>query len=74
MKRSIEQISVDVLKCAVGWEPEAKLIGNVSALEVARLAIPNIDSCPKCGATAWVNIDCDLCMMVGVIQNAEEMQ
>lgn len=74
MKRDIKQISVDVLQCAIGWDPQAKLIGNVSALELARLAIPNIDSCPKCGAIAWVSIDCDLCMMVGVIQDTEEEQ
>lgn len=56
-----EAIAVDVLKCAVSHEPGVRLIGNVTAEQVACLAAHAIDTCPKCGATAWVNIDCDLC-------------
>jgi hypothetical protein len=66
--RTMEQIAVDALKCAISWEPGARLLGNVTAQEVARLAAPHIDTCPKCGATAWVNIDCDLCRAVGVLE------
>ena len=65
--RSIEAIAVDVLKCAISWESGVCLVGNVTAREIAVLAAHQIDTCPKCGATAWVNIDCDLCGVVGAI-------
>jgi hypothetical protein len=58
---NLEAIATDMLKCAIGWDPAAKVIGNVSAADVARVAAHVIGTCPKCGATAWVNIDCDLC-------------
>jgi hypothetical protein len=56
-----EKIARETLKCALSWEPAVCLIGNLMACEVAALAARQIDTCPKCGATAWVNIDCDLC-------------
>lgn len=62
-RRSPEQIAVDTLKCAIAWEPGVRLIGNVKAIEIAELAARQINTCPKCGSTAWVNIDCDLCTM-----------
>lgn len=58
---TIEANAVEMLKCAIGWDPDARLVGNVRAQDVARVAARVIDTCPKCGATAWVNIDCDLC-------------
>ncbi len=42
-ERSLEEISVDVLKCALSWEPKAKILGNVSAEEIVRLAYHHID-------------------------------
>lgn len=65
--RTIEQIAVDVLECATGWEREARLIGNVQAYELAVLAAKHITSCPKCGAEPWVNIDCQLCAAMSAI-------
>jgi hypothetical protein len=62
--RTVETIAVDVLRCALAWEPNACLMGNVTASEIATLAAWTIDTCPKCGATAWVNIDCDLCLVL----------
>ncbi len=61
MTRCPEAIAVDVLKCAITHEPDVCLIGNVKARDIAALAAHVIQTCPKCGATAWVNIDCDLC-------------
>ena len=59
----LEQIAIETLKCALSWEPNVCLIGNVMASEVAALAASRITSCPKCGAEPWVNIDCDLCLV-----------
>lgn len=56
-----EACAVEVLRCALSHNPNARLIGNVRAIDIAALAAAAIDTCPKCGATAWVNIDCDLC-------------
>jgi predicted RNA-binding Zn-ribbon protein involved in translation (DUF1610 family) len=58
---SVERIAVELLKCVISWDPEVCIVGNVTAFEIAQLAASVIDTCPKCGATAWVNIDCDLC-------------
>lgn len=56
-----EAVAVEVLRCAISWDKDARPLGNVRAEDLARLAAAVIDTCPKCGATAWVNIDCDLC-------------
>jgi hypothetical protein len=65
MYNELRDISLAVLKCAAAWEPEAKLIGNVSAREVLILAAFVVDQtnqpCPMCGSEPWVNIDCSLC-------------
>lgn len=66
-----EKRAVEVLKCALAWEPDARLIGNVRAADIAALAAGAIDTCPKCGATAWVNIDCDLCTVCFSLAYAE---
>lgn len=58
---NLERIAADILACAITHEPGVRLMGNVRADDIARLAAHHIDTCPKCGATAWVNIDCDLC-------------
>lgn len=56
-----EACAVEVLACAIAWPPATRLLGNVRAADIASLCAHLIDTCPKCGATAWVNIDCDLC-------------
>lgn len=60
-RRRVEIVALEVLKCALSLEPEACILGNATAAEVAALAAEQITTCPKCGAEAWVNIDCDLC-------------
>lgn len=59
----LEKIAIEALKCALSWEPNICLIGNVMASEIAALAASRITSCPKCGAEPWANIDCDLCLV-----------
>lgn len=56
-----EATAVETLKCCLAWDPGARVLGNVRAIDLAALMVKLIDTCPKCGATAWVNIDCDLC-------------
>lgn len=63
MRNNPEDIARDVLRCALAWQPEARIAGNVTACEVALLAARQLTSCPKCGAEAWVNIDCDICRL-----------
>jgi len=63
MTKTIEQIATDVLRCALAWEKDACLLGNVTTEDIAKLAAFCIDACPICGATAWVNIDCNLCQI-----------
>lgn len=65
--RTIEQIAVDILKSALTHEPDSRLIANVSAHEVIKLAAREVLSCPRCGAEPWCNIDCDVCLVVGQI-------
>lgn len=36
--RTLDQISEDVLRCAISWEPNAKLLGNISTEEIVLLA------------------------------------
>lgn len=59
--RSREAVAADVMLCGCSHEATSRLIGNVTALELVRLAAPLITSCPKCGAEPWTNIDCELC-------------
>lgn len=56
-----EATAVETLKCCLSWEPDARILGNVRAIDLAAILVSQINTCPKCGATAWVNIDCDLC-------------
>ena len=66
-----EVAAVEILRCALGWEPEARILENVRACEVARLAANAIMTCPACGAEAWVNIDCETCLVVGKLVSGE---
>ena len=68
-----EKIAVEVLKFALSVQPEACLIGNVTSQELAALAARHILTCPKCGATAWCDIDCDLCCLCSwLVRGGEE--
>lgn len=66
-----EAVASAVLKSALAWEPDACLVGNVTAAELAALAASALDTCPLCGATAWVNIDCDLCLTCTSLRHGE---
>lgn len=70
--RALESVAVDVLRCALAWQPDARLVGDVTALDVARLAASAITACPKCGSEPWVNIDCNLCRVVGALEDEGE--
>ena len=64
-QRGVLLIAGDVLKCALAWDPDVCMIGNVTAREVAHLAAESIEhnqgACPACGAERGVNIDCPVC-------------
>lgn len=69
--RDPESIAACVLKCALAREPDVRLVGNVQACEVAALAARAVMTCPSCGSEAWVNIDCDLCLVAGQLSRGE---
>ena len=52
--RDPETIACDVLACALAHDPDVRLIGNVTAAEVAALAARHVMTCPHCVAEAWV--------------------
>jgi hypothetical protein len=68
----LEKIAIEALRCALSWEPNVCLIGNVMASEIAALAASRITSCPECGAEPWVNIDCDLCEAMSMLRGDNE--
>lgn len=68
---SPEQIAREVLQAALSHEPGVRLIADVMACEMAALAARQIATCPTCGAEAWVNIDCDLCLIAGQLTRGE---
>jgi len=55
---------VAMLQCALAWEAGARLIGNVTAADVAMVAALTMTVCPACGSEAWCNIDCGVCNTV----------
>ncbi len=61
---TLESVAVETLKCCLSWEPEARLIGNVRAFDLARLAVTHLTSCPACGADPGCDIDCALCAQI----------
>lgn len=62
-EEDIEKIAVRVMKHAFKHAPDEIIAGDVTSLDLVRLAAPNVLTCPSCGSTAWVNIDCDVCQM-----------
>lgn len=69
--RRVDAIAEDILHCALTHEPGSRLLGNVTASEIVRLAAGAMATCPACGAEAWVNIDCDVCLVVSAITTGE---
>ena len=59
--RNLEQIAAELLRLACEREVTSAMVGDVTAMEVARLAVHAITSCPACGAEPGVNIDCRIC-------------
>lgn len=67
-KPTIESIAIEMLRCATVHPPGEVLFGNVTAVGVLLVAASVIDTCPSCGSTSWVNIDCQLCHTVMLCQ------
>lgn len=67
--RTKDEIALDILKCAMSHVSDVRLIGNVRADEIALLASGHMMTCPKCGAEAWVDIDCDLCVAISALHS-----
>lgn len=67
--RTVEAVAADVIQSALAWAPDARLIGNVTARELATMAARLIDTCPRCGACAWVNIDCVMCNVFAEVRD-----
>lgn len=65
---NLEHVAVEVLRGALTHDEGARLIGNVTAHNVARLAVALIRTCPQCGAEAWTNIDCHLCALCSELE------
>ena len=70
--RNIEKIASDALRYALSQDKDSFVLGNLTHEEVAYLAMSAIGCCPLCGATTWVNIDCDLCNTCSDLQNKIE--
>lgn len=66
-----EKVAELVLRAALAWEPDARIVGDVMAVELALLAAGQVTTCPKCGSEAWCNIDCDLCLVCASLMNGE---
>lgn len=64
-----EALAFEVMKCTITHEPEAKLLGNISAQETMYLMSLIITACPKCGSEAWVNVDCNMCLLCTSLSN-----
>ncbi len=70
--RNREAVAMTVLKfVATTVNPDDVVVGDTTAAELAALAASVLAQCPKCQATAWVNIDCDLCLVVTALLAGE---
>jgi len=70
--RRPEAIAVELLRHVLTLEVNSCPLGDVTALEIAILCASMIDTCPLCGATAWVDNDCDLCELCTTLKNRGE--
>lgn len=68
---NLEKIATEILACAIAHTPDSRLLGNIPASDFVTLCAFVLDTCPKCGSTAWVNIDCDLCTRCHKAKHAE---
>lgn len=57
----IEHTATELLQQVVDRDPSERVVGDVTASELAFLAAFLIDTCPRCGSLAWRNTDCELC-------------
>lgn len=71
--RDPETIARELLANALAWEPDTCLLGNVTAAEAAALAARAVMTCPSCGSEAWVNIDCDMCLICAALVAGESI-
>jgi hypothetical protein len=67
--RSLENIAVDVMRCALAHDAGSRLVGDVTAQELLALAVDRVTTCPLCGSEAWCNIDCDICNIADVARS-----
>jgi len=70
--RRPEAIAVELLRHVLTLEVNSCPLGDVTALEIAILCASMIDTCPLCGATAWCDIDCELCELCTTLKNRGE--
>lgn len=56
-----EAVAVGIVRAVIQFPPYEHPFPGVTAKDMLTLMAGLINTCPKCGATAWVNIDCDLC-------------
>lgn len=68
-----EQVAIKVLKAAVKHNPSAILYGDVSALDLVRIALPHITTCPECGESPKADSECPLCMTVSFFEKIEKV-
>jgi hypothetical protein len=68
-----EKTAIKILKHALSNAPDAQLIADITAHEIAAFVARYIITCPKCGATAWCDIDCDLCLLCNELINEQRM-
>jgi len=63
--RSREEIASDLFKSAITWNGNARIIGNVTARELAMLAVVALDDCPECGRCAGIGSpECATCCAI----------
>jgi hypothetical protein len=71
-ERDIREIATDLLICAVAWDPVARLVGNVRALEIAAFCkgflqslTKDDDTCATCRGRFPDAIGCATCRGTG---------
>lgn len=69
-----ERTAGQLLDEAIKHAPETKLLGDVTAGDVAGIAAFIIDTCPRCSCPAWTNKECDLCSRCDELLNGPETE
>lgn len=72
-------VAIEALRLALQREPGELVLQSAPGLpsvaitvaELAALAASTLDQCPLCEAFAFVNIDCDLCLIAGSLLAGE---